>query len=343
MKRADERMTSAEEISRQAAEWVMRIDLGGTPEEWARLDAWLATNPRHRAAFLRLSVAWRRADTLRRVGESLGDVDPDLLAPTRVSHTDFALPPSFATPKRPRHLAVATAAAVLCFIAVIASYFILTSPTTYSTAVGELRVIALPDGSVMTLNTATRVRVRFTDDERRIELVRGEALFKISRDARRPFDVSANAALVRAVGTEFSVRVRESASVEILVVAGTVAINPPAGATLEKQAFASVRQGVTSVQLLSPIDVEDRLAWTSGKITLKGETVAAVVSEFNRYNTRQIVLKDGAVADQRIGGTYALTDPEGFAANLTRVFPLRLSYAEDSDGNTTIVLQERSP
>jgi len=72
-----------ESIEEKAAEWVTRIDLRGTPEEWAALDVWLAASPRHRAAFLRLSVAWRRADALRRLAPLSGPVDEDLLDPMR--------------------------------------------------------------------------------------------------------------------------------------------------------------------------------------------------------------------------------------------------------------------
>jgi ferric-dicitrate binding protein FerR (iron transport regulator) len=73
----------ANEIEQQAAQWVARIDLRGTPEEWTALDAWLNTSPRHRAAFLRLSVAWRRADELKKLMPASGIVDPDLLDPAR--------------------------------------------------------------------------------------------------------------------------------------------------------------------------------------------------------------------------------------------------------------------
>src|SRR5262252_6680033 len=73
----------ANDIEQQAAEWVARIDLRGTPEEWTALDAWLNTSPRHRAAFLRLSVAWRRADELKKLAPANGVVDPDLLDPAR--------------------------------------------------------------------------------------------------------------------------------------------------------------------------------------------------------------------------------------------------------------------
>jgi transmembrane sensor len=73
----------ASEIEQQAAEWVARIDLRGTPEEWAALEAWLNASQRNRAAFLRLSVAWRRADELKKLAPAGGVVDPDLLDPAR--------------------------------------------------------------------------------------------------------------------------------------------------------------------------------------------------------------------------------------------------------------------
>ena len=79
----DEFEGRANEIEQQAAGWVARIDLRGTPEEWSALDAWLNTSPRHRAAFLRLSVAWRRADELKKLAPIGGAVDPDLLDPAR--------------------------------------------------------------------------------------------------------------------------------------------------------------------------------------------------------------------------------------------------------------------
>ncbi len=79
----DSRRRLANEIDQQAAEWVARIDLRGTPDEWSALDAWLNASPRNRAAFLRLSVAWRRADELKRLAPIGGGGDPDLLDPAR--------------------------------------------------------------------------------------------------------------------------------------------------------------------------------------------------------------------------------------------------------------------
>lgn len=84
-KTQDELEGRADEIEQTAAEWVARIDLHGTPEDWTALDAWLNTSSRHRAAFLRLSVAWRRADELKKLRPLSGAVDADLLDPARWS------------------------------------------------------------------------------------------------------------------------------------------------------------------------------------------------------------------------------------------------------------------
>ncbi len=104
-KTRDEFERRASEIEQQAAEWVARIDLRGTPDEWTALDAWLNTSPRHRAAFLRLSVAWRRADELKKLAPLSGVVDPDLLDPARwkSDSLDDAVPedrPITAEPRR---------------------------------------------------------------------------------------------------------------------------------------------------------------------------------------------------------------------------------------------------
>src|SRR5690349_1730117 len=80
---ADGGKRRADEIEQEAAEWVARIDLRGTPEEWSALEAWLNASPRNRAAFLRLSVAWRRTDELKRLAPLGSVVDPDLLDPAR--------------------------------------------------------------------------------------------------------------------------------------------------------------------------------------------------------------------------------------------------------------------
>src|SRR5690606_37574017 len=99
----------------------------------------------------------------------------------------------------------------------------------YNTRLGELKVAPLADGSVMTLNTASRVVVDFTETRRVVRLLEGESLFDVAKDASRPFLVEAGGTEVRAVGTSFTVRRLGDAPVQVLVREGVVEVSRHAG------------------------------------------------------------------------------------------------------------------
>jgi transmembrane sensor len=375
MTRAHDQVTeTADQIEEKAAQWVTRIDLRGTPDEWARLDTWLAASPRHRAAFLRLSVAWRRADQLKNLAALSGEVDEDLLDPARWSDAehDSAIPdarqpaaqpldaeqlsppqPAFAHPDlltSPRQVARSRvafrfAASVVAFgviaLAGYGAWFSMgrSDARTYSTEVGEFRRVPLGDGSTLALNTNSKVTVRYTANHREVELVRGEALFTVAHNTQRPFDVRASGTVVRAVGTEFSVRLRDELSVDVFVSEGRIAINPPFRSTLAAGSAASVRSGRVTAKTLSADDISNRLSWTTGRLVFQGETLAEVVGEFNRYNSRRLLVSTPDLAKLRIGGTFQATDPDGFATALERTFPVHARRLSQSFGTEVIRLE----
>jgi transmembrane sensor len=160
-----------------------------------------------------------------------------------------------------------------------------------------------------------------------VRLLRGEGRFQVAHDSARPFVVSAADADVRAVGTAFSVRLHEAQRVDVLVSEGSVAIasarvlhSPP----VKAGEVAVLMPDRLSVSRVEPQQIESRLAWTSGKLQFRGETLAAAVEEFNRYNRRRIRLGDASLAELRVGGTFNATDPESFAAALTSTFNLQV-------------------
>src|SRR6185312_14687788 len=105
---------------------------------------------------------------------------------------------------------------------------------TYATHVGELQHVTLEDGSIISLNTDSEVRVRYSSRYRHVDLTRGEALFKVAKNKEKPFDVEAGSTTVRAVGTSFSVRLHEAGTnerVDVVVSEGRIAINPPSKQT----------------------------------------------------------------------------------------------------------------
>ena len=70
------------------------------------------------------------------------------------------------------------------------------------------------------------------------------------------------------------------------------------------------------------------MAWTSGRLQFRGETLGEAVTEFNRYNRRQLRIADAALAQLRVGGTFSATDPDSFAAALASAFKLRVDASQ---------------
>ena len=303
-------------IELQASRWLASRDARpDDPDLASAFDQWLHADIRHRVAYLKLQAAWRRGDKLRDLRPLDRDVNPDLLRPPR------------------RYWSLAIAASALVVLLGAGVYFATTQPgwQRYETRVGGLSRIVLEDGSVIDLNTDSEVRARIGSRRREVRLVRGEGRFQVAHDKTRPFVVSAADADVRAVGTAFSVRLRER-QVDVLVSEGIVAIDaariahaPPVHAG----EAAVVLPDRVSVRRLETPQLESRMSWTTGRLQFRGDSLADAVEEFNRYNRRHLRLADASLAQLRVGGTFNATDPESFAAALSSTFNLRV--ARDTD------------
>jgi transmembrane sensor len=126
--------------------------------------------------------------------------------------------------RRPWSLAAALAAVIVG--AALVTWLQLGRGTLYATAIGEQRSIALADGSTIELGARSRVRVHFTDKERDVEFLAGEALFGVAKDPTRPFVVATSNTRVRAVGTQFDVH-RRTSGTTVTVLEGRVVVYSP--------------------------------------------------------------------------------------------------------------------
>jgi len=317
----------ANDIESDAANWLIRLEKDPSPETRATCDAWLATDPRNQAAFIRLEKTWSHADILKRLRPLDGEVDALVL-------DKFGVPtPIFDPPKKRKLPLLAVAATVLVF-AVGAIAWIVVSRAgwqVYETEFGGFQRIALADGSTAMLNTDSRIRARMSPGRREIVLDRGEALFTVAHDTKRPFDVTAGDTVVRAVGTAFSVRLMDHKQVNVIVAEGRVSIDPPDDSldsklpqpvalptisTLSAGQAVSVKAHRLKIQKIADEDVSRKLAWTQGRIWFDRVSLAEAVAEFNRYNRRQLVIEDPAIAGMHIGGTFEATDLDSFVAAL---------------------------
>lgn len=213
---------------------------------------------------------------------------------------------------RARWLAGGVAAATAVLLA-IGGTVLWNGQGLYTTAVGEQRVIQLADGSNVSLDTDSRIRVRFAGAERRMELERGQALFDVADDGR-PFVVVAGDTSITAVGTVFDVR-RHSDGVKVTLVSGVVdvagktAASPPRRMSAGQQTRVSMR-GLTTIT----VDTAAETSWTAGRLIFHDVPLESAVLEMNRYLTDKIEIDDPAIRAVSINGVFRTGDRDAFVA-----------------------------
>lgn len=304
------RPQSASEIDDEAAAWAVRLDAGegAAPE----LKAWLAGDPRRSGALLRAQAA------LDLAGRSLA-----------VYGAGAAF--STAQPLRPnrRWLIAGGGGAIAAGFAGAGLW--LAQSRSFETQRGEIRRAPLPDGSLIVINTQSALNVSMRPRLRHIQLRRGEAWFDVAKDLERPFVVAVADVRVRAVGTAFSVRQRTDGA-EIMVTEGVVEAwrkGRPERARIEAGCvFTS--DGSGGAPVAAPERIERTLAWRAGQLVLDGDRLADAAAQFNRYNARQIVISDAAVANEKFVGVFQLNEPESFA----RAAAAALGADVDADQHT---------
>jgi transmembrane sensor len=200
------------------------------------------------------------------------------------------------------------AAAIIAFFA-WHDLWVSSAAEVYATAIGEQRPCKLEDGSVVILNTDSRVEVRYTRDQRNLRLLRGEALFTVEKDPKRPFIVDAGNVGVHAVGTRFDVY-RRSQATDVSVIEGVVQLGPKEqdGTRVYAGEQAHVASGVTTIN--EHANIAAAISWRERRLVFHDAPLSAVVEEFNRYNRRQIRLEGDAGRQMRLTATFDNDKPE---------------------------------
>ena len=358
--------TRYKQIYEEASAWVVDVRVGDMDAAARkRLDTWLRQSPIHIRAFLRLSCLWEEAEesdldrgnskealiALARAGTNVFALEGEGIA----SQRDRADPLDRRPAGMPRigmftllrsslwRPGVLASVVVACLALGLVTLKVYWDPN-YATGTGQQRTVHLADGSTIELNSRSRVRVLFSERERDVELLEGQALFRVAKDAARPFLVESAGTRVRAVGTQFDVY-RKASGTQVTVVEGRVAVfasGPPrergvgeisvsaAARSAKEQRLAargtdgsspdeasavlvSTGEQVTVINHEVPkprrADLRAATAWTQRKLVFEETSLAEVVQEFNRYNTRKLVVSDPALMDLRVTGVFSSVDP----------------------------------
>lgn len=312
-------------IIQEAADWHARLRREPLSEmEEARFRAWLAGNPARRQEFDALSALWNQLG-------ALAD-SPDVLAELRRAEPVVEIPPPLAAPRVSRRAVLGWAlAASVAATAGLVSWQWLAAPEIYATGVGELKVVPLGDGSVITINTSSRVGVRFTRSQRRIEVLSGQANFAVAKDAARPFIVSAGGGETLAVGTEFDVYQRENSTI-VTLIEGRVNVTSPLAGTpaLALSPGEQVSYSAHETPQRKAADLRRTSAWRSRKLDFANTPLREAISEANRYSNLKIELRGAELADARISGVFEAGRNDSLAEGVRAYFGLRLErYGDD--------------
>lgn len=283
-----------------AREWVVRLASGRiTTEEMSRLKSWLATSAAHRAAFDRERTFWRQLDQLESVSGEY-----------RVRHGSEQSRSS----RRPVRRAVLVGGVVAACIALLVLYqdIQLFLSADYRTAVGQQHVVTLADGSVAHLNSDTALAVTYTADERRIDLLQGEALFTVVPDPQKPFRVLAQGGVTQAVGTVFVVRAQERQT-GVTVAEGIVEVSAgddgrrTGPSVLVQKDEQTVYRFGEPPQAVASQDSHTATAWTRGAIIIDGQPFARAIAELDRYRPGRIVVLADESRTKPVSGRFMLT------------------------------------
>lgn len=337
--RSHNRNDSPSSIADAAVKWLVRRDRGLTAKESAEFADWLQADTRHPAAVAELERTWEKFTSLREiVPAACVEADADAFAPpagTRAHRRVWV----FAT-------ALSVAAAVIVFAIIPLGSRRDSGPLRFVTAPGGFERVALADGSTVELNADTALDVHFTRGARTVTLARGEAHFIVAKSPARPFVVAVGAVAVRAVGTVFNIR-RAPAAIEVLVTEGKVRVeNASQGGSLQTPAGASaiaeplltagerivipLASGIAAAEksVVSTGEIERILAWQNRTIELQGTTLAVLVREFNRYNSRKLVVDDPELAGMLIGGKFRVDEADAFVRLLEATFGVTAERSE---------------
>lgn len=333
-------------IDIEAADWVGKQDRGFSLEEQDEFSQWLAEDPRHHARFIRQQKTW----------ELIGHLDNPGVRGFGDSASRKVVTLERFRPKKP-WLAIASVAAVLAL-----GFFMFRLP--FEDSSGEAGLLsrskvavdyeryALADGSFIEMNEGTQVEILYSEQERRVDLISGEAHFTVARDASRPFIVSAGESQVKALGTAFNVQLNAD-FVEVVVTEGRVSMErkkvvsevdpasvepPPELELTVGQKAALYFQEIAAppvVESLTMEEMEKILSWKHTMLDFVSVPLSEVVIEFNKRNITQLILVDSELSKRPITAAFKSNNLQGFV----RLLELTMGIKADFEGEDRIVLK----
>lgn len=319
-----------------AAVWHSRLRSDAESESvWTDFTAWLEADAANRVAFDQVEALYS---------------DLDLAVPSRQA-IEHAAPASNIvvlsgrrrfTPMRVGFAGLGALAASLAVFVGIRLTVVSPDAVHYATKTGEMRTIALADGTTVEMNTASRLAVTFSERERHVTLDQGEVLFRVAKDGARPFLVTVGGRDVRDVGTVFNI-LRDHARTVVTVESGKVSVSSGDAGARDMPVLLSAGDQLAAEDgagdAVNHVDPSQATSWRQGYLTYKEAPLSVVISDLNRYFAGRIFLADKDAGVRRFSGVLKMDDEDAVLNRLSQLLPLVV----DREGDGDVALRLKRP
>lgn len=307
----------------EAVAWRVRLHEQGV-ETSLEFEVWLSSSAN--------KLAWSRVNS---VWDSIGEHSSDALVVElrqRALGDAKRARSSRRLVQRGLHAAKLVAATLVFMAVYLGAYSWFAHSMDYKTGIGERRTITLSDGSTISLDSQSEVRVRYSERSRELQLLRGQARFDVAHDVERPFSVRVRNQTVIATGTAFNIDLAGQ-KVLVTLIEGHVIVLDDSTRTkgrlvetrplsIQLQAGEQLEQVASQPPLVKPANIERATSWMAGQLIFDDEPLASVIDQLNRYSLSQIVIDDRSVANMRISGVFSTGDVSQFLEVVTHYLPV---------------------
>jgi len=310
-----------------AEAWLARMGRPGvSARDQAALEAWLDADPEHLRQYEGLKAANAELADLRHVFE--GDLARLRRGPARRSAG------------APTGLVfgggLAAIAAVVATIALLPLLRGSPEGQLFESAPGQIIDVTLADGSLVTLDADSAIRVAFAKDVRRLTLERGSAYFEVEHDAAQPFQVAVADRRVIVTGTRFVTAIAGD-SAQISVLHGRVAIgrrdaaraNALEGALGVTAGERAIFQSGAPQIVKTRADVDAATAWRQRRLVFRNVPLSEVITAAARYSDAPLVVADPTLKRIFITTVLPLEGDGALADRMAALLPIRAEHAAD--------------
>lgn len=276
-------------IENQAIEWLVKLNNPALSEsDIQKFNQWLSESPAHQVAYINAEQLWTTSEKLvKNTSLKSGLIN------WRYAFASFLI--------------------VVC----VSFYqYSIHSTTDYEfhTGIGEQKTFDLVDGSKVTLNNQSHMKLAINQKSRKVQLLAGEVLFDVATDIKRPFDIETHDGMIRVLGTQFSVN-RYAESTLVTVIEGRVALGEK---PFEKDIFVPAQVLTQSQQQtlgnaikgIEPrqVDVKSELAWQDHQLIVRNDTLSNVLADLEKAFPVKFVIMTPALGEKRITAVLNLSD-----------------------------------